>query len=347
MAAYDDRNGGAYGYGAQAPYHPHPSDPELAPRAGRPMSRWVNLAGAATSVVMILGLVVWGYKLAMRDLNGVPVIRAIDGPARIAPEDPGGELARHTGLAVNDVAGTGSAAPAPDRVVLAPAPIGLSDEDLPMGEMAKQIGAANAPMAAPAANGGVETSPEDTLIQAAVALPAAQDTPAPALDIPVEPAAESPEIPAPRPEEIALQKTPDVIPASVPGVSVSPRPLAKPERDSLLAAALEQAVTQSMSEQSGEDKTTDVDPASLSAGTRLAQLGAFDSAQDAKTAWDSAVQRFGALMQGKQRVIQKASSGGRDFYRLRVVGFNDVTEARQFCVALQAEGQNCIPTVVR
>ncbi|WP_295531436.1 SPOR domain-containing protein [uncultured Thioclava sp.] len=347
MAAYDDRNGGAYGYGAQAPYQTHPTDPEMAPRNGRAMSRWVNLAGAATSVVMIMGLVVWGYKLAMRDLNGVPVIRAIDGPARIAPEDPGGELARHTGLAVNDVAGTGSAAPAPDRVVLAPAPEGLSNEDLPMGEMTQQIGAADAPMAGPAQQGPSLAASEDALIQAAVALPATEDAPTPQLDIPVEPGAASPEIPELRPQEVALQATPDVIPASVPGVAVSPRPLPKPARDSLLAAALEQAVTRSMSGQAAENKVTDLDPASLSAGTRLVQLGAFDTAADAKAAWDSAAQRFGALMEGKQRVIQKAASGGRDFYRLRVVGFSDVTEARQFCVALQAEQQNCIPTVAR
>ncbi|MEZ5884853.1 MAG: SPOR domain-containing protein [Paracoccaceae bacterium] len=57
--------------------------------------------------------------------------------------------------------------------------------------------------------------------------------------------------------------------------------------------------------------------------------------------------QFGALMEGKQRVIQEASSGGRVFYRLRVHGFDDLAAARRFCAALVAEQANCIPAAVR
>ena len=42
-------------------------------------SRWVNVIGATCSVALVLGLVVWGYKLAVRDVNGVPVVRALEG----------------------------------------------------------------------------------------------------------------------------------------------------------------------------------------------------------------------------------------------------------------------------
>ena len=41
-------------------------------------SRWVNVIGATCSVALVLGLVVWGYKLAVRDVNGVPVVRALN-----------------------------------------------------------------------------------------------------------------------------------------------------------------------------------------------------------------------------------------------------------------------------
>jgi hypothetical protein len=78
--------------------------------------RVVNGAGALTSVVLVLGLAVWGYRLAVRDVTGVPVIRALEGPARSAPADPGGELAAHQGLSVNAVTADGTAAPpAPGR----------------------------------------------------------------------------------------------------------------------------------------------------------------------------------------------------------------------------------------
>ena len=32
-----------------------------------------------------------GLQLMMRDVNGIPVVRALDGPMRMAPTDPGGE----------------------------------------------------------------------------------------------------------------------------------------------------------------------------------------------------------------------------------------------------------------
>ncbi len=52
-------------------------------------------------------------------------------------------------------------------------------------------------------------------------------------------------------------------------------------------------------------------------------------------------------MNGKDRLIQRAESGGRTFYRLRAMGFDDLADARRFCSALVAEEAACIPVVVR
>jgi hypothetical protein len=82
-------------------------------------------------------------------------------------------------------------------------------------------------------------------------------------------------------------------------------------------------------------------------GSRLAQLGAFESAEVARTEWDRLSTRLGDLLDGKRRVVQRAESGGRTFYRLRVVGFDDLADARRFCSALQAEQAECIPVVTR
>ena len=81
----------------------------------------------------------------------------------------------------------------------------------------------------------------------------------------------------------------------------------------------------------------------IPAGTRLSQLGAFDSPEVARKEWDRLSARFGDYMDGKQRVIQKAQSGGRTFYRLRAIGFADLNDARRFCSALVAERADCIP----
>ncbi|WP_457646172.1 SPOR domain-containing protein, partial [Profundibacter sp.] len=88
-------------------------------------------------------------------------------------------------------------------------------------------------------------------------------------------------------------------------------------------------------------------PGSIPAGTRLAQLGAFESPEIAKQEWDRLYSRFTDYLQGKSRVIQKAESGGRTFYRLRAMGFDDLSDARRFCSALLAENAACIPVKVR
>ena len=93
--------------------------------------------------------------------------------------------------------------------------------------------------------------------------------------------------------------------------------------------------------------TLDVDPDTLPPGTRLAQLGAYDTPDIARSEWDRLYARFGDYMEGKNRVIQQASSGGRTFYRLRAMGFDDLSDARRFCSALVAENADCIPVASR
>ncbi|KAB2879921.1 MAG: SPOR domain-containing protein, partial [Albidovulum sp.] len=91
----------------------------------------------------------------------------------------------------------------------------------------------------------------------------------------------------------------------------------------------------------------DVTASTLVEGTRLVQIGAYPDEAQARLEWDKTAARFGALMDGKRRVIEPAVSGGETFYRLRVEGFDDLEEARRFCAAFKAEGAECVPTAVR
>lgn len=140
-----------------------------------------------------------------------------------------------------------------------------------------------------------------------------------------------------------------MIPASVPGVSTSLRPLTRPAgiRPQPVAAPA-----------AAEAPSSPVDPApvdagpveltgALPAGTTLVQLGAHGSTEIAATEWQRLQTRFPDFMADKDRVVQEAQSGGRIFYRLRALGFADHADASRFCAALVAEGERCIPVVVR
>jgi hypothetical protein len=85
----------------------------------------------------------------------------------------------------------------------------------------------------------------------------------------------------------------------------------------------------------------------LAIGTRLVQLGAFDTAEVARSEWERLAGRFPDYFAGRPRVVEAASSGGQTFYRLRAAGFEDLATSRRFCAVLVAQGAACIPVTVR
>ena len=263
------------------------------------LTRTVHLAGAAVSLALVAGIGVWGYKTVMRDVSGVPVVRAAAGPMRVAPVDPGGRQTPYQGLSVNAVIAEGPGDEPTDEPILAPAPLDLSFE----------------PAAATGEDAAVRLARmeglAETLAEGAPRLSEAPETPATADIRPVEGGLGRSLRPRPRPASLVT----------------SPEGVA-------LAAVAGRAVR-------------DVDPDSIAPGTRLAQLGAFASREIAQREWDRLAERFEVYLEGKARVIQKAESGGRSFYRLRAMGFEDLNDARRFCSALVAEDVECIPVVVR
>lgn len=305
---------------------------EYPPPEGGYISILLNWVGALTSLALIAGLSVWGYQLAVRDVSGVPVIVALEGPMRVAPEDPGGQLAAHQGLAVNAVAADGVAEAPADRLALAPPPTALTDEDLPRPRLAEATPPSADEVLAESAEPPAPVTPEeealalaDRLAEGAEPLSGTIRTPTPEV-----PLAEAPQV--------------RVIPDSVPGVRLSPRPVPRPDID-LTARAVAMAVASGVG--GPAIASIDVNPDSLPPGTRLVQLGAFESREIAVQEWDKVAERFDDYIEGRKRVIQRAESGGKTFYRLRVVGFDDISDARRFCAVLVAASANCIPVVTR
>lgn len=284
-------------------------------------------AGSICSVLVLLGAVYWAYELAVRDARGIPVVRAAEGPLRIAPATPGGEVSANQGLAVNSIAAKGGSEPLPDVLTLAPAPAQLAQEDVAETASVETASVETASVEAPALVEVTEAS----------AMPDAAQTPEVA-----QPAADS------ALTDLAT-KTPDVMPISdeaaveaalAMALSEGGEAVTKSNTDTAQPAELAVAAPKAA-------PASEVDPASVPAGTKLVQLGAFDNDALAREAWAGLQTQFADLIGSKSLIIQQAKSGGRVFYRLRAHGFADEDETRRFCAALLAENASCIPVSQR
>lgn len=305
---------------------------------GAPLGAALNLLGAAASLALVAGIGMWGYQLVMRDVSGVPVVRAVEGPMRVQPDDPGGLPADHQGLAVNAVAAKGTAEAPADRLILAPRPVDLADEDQP-AKPGEEVMAEKPETTERASDPGSVSSMVDRLLAGVLSGSDEQAETtvvkaAARIEQPVDVASAQEALTAEEPNDRIA--TPAVV--SGPGPARSLRPKLRP-----LRAAGAGPVATPVAVKPG----LDVDPDSLPVGTRLAQLGAFESPDLARQEWDRLAGKFSDYMDGKSRVVQKASSGGRTFYRLRAMGFDDLGDARRFCSVLVAEQADCIPVVTR
>ncbi len=319
-----------------------PASGQAAPPVAR-LSHLVSLAGAVSSVVLVVGLGIWGYKLAVRDVTGIPVIRAIAGPMRVAPENPGGEVAAHQGLAVNDVAAVGTAAPPPETLILAPRPVELTDEDAAAEQLdgttassVVQDTAALAPVVAPAAPLAAaepQGADPDAVAKALAEALATDPETAGVDDVPLD---EGP---------VEDMTTLDPNPEAAPVLRPRPRPA---NLGSVAAAGPAPSETApALGQSAAAVPAAEIDAAMIPAGTKLVQLGAFDTEDQARAEWVKLTNQFGTAFDGKALVVQSAVSGGRTFFRLRAHGFADETEARGFCLTLLEQNAACIPVEQR
>ncbi|GAB5446801.1 SPOR domain-containing protein [Gymnodinialimonas sp.] len=341
---YSGQGPDAYSYDGGYEYGYDQAAPASAPADASRVTQLINWAGALVSMALVIGMGVWAFQLLVRDVADVPVIRALDGPMRVAPENPGGSIAENQGLAVNRLAEGAEAAPVPDQLLLAPPPQDLSAVDLNPEPEPEVQAFENASAALPDIDAEIvpEVVPEvDT--DALIARLLEEATPLTDMDAPSlgEPAAEALGEPA-----VDLVARAEAIPISVPGVRRSPRPALRPAGLSARAPApaTESAVAEGVTD---DGAGFEIAASELETGTRLVQLGAFDTPDLARSEWTRLSGNFPDFFLGRARVIEEASSGGATFYRLRAHGFGDLSASRRFCAALVAQGAACIPVTVR
>ena len=262
-----------------------------------------------------------------RDVSGVPVIRDMSANARLVPENPGGQLAMHQGLSVNSVTADGSAGAPADTLTLAPRPTSLTDEDRPMGDTVTIVS---------------NYQPDNAYTQAAEPLPV------------LAPLAAEVIVPDP----LELSNVESVSATATLEVSLkagaftrSPLPKARPVRLAAVAADVNVPAVTSDANLNGVagdilaalGSENEMPTSQVAVGSPLVQFGAFQNEDIARAEWDRLVSKFDALMEDKTRIIEKAESGGRTFYRLRALGFADAADSNRFCAALTASNAACVP----
>lgn len=294
-----------------AEYQPQPDEGQ-APASASRAAQW---AGAVISLALVLGGIYWAYSIIVRDVSGIPVISASDKPLRVQPEDPGGRPADNQGLAVNDVVGVGSATTPAEMLILAPEPVDLVEDDQPLGQL---------PILAPVDETTDLTDAED----AQQALDLAESL--------IAEQAEEGEVAGGQEAILLAVLEATATPDAATGPTRVPVPQLRPNSVQPVVSAAPSAPV-----------TKEVDPDAVPDGARLVQLGAFDSEAVARSEWDRLAGIFPGYLDDKSRVIQRAASGGRVFYRLRALGFEDIEDARRFCAAFKARNQDCVPVLVR
>ena len=281
---------------------------------------WV---GAALSLSLLTGAIGWSYQLIVRDINQIPIVRAQLGPLRVAPDDPGGLTAANQGLSVTQLA-VNERPLLSDEIFLAPAAEVLSEENV-----ASQISEENSSITNKENFDTLEVSTENSLDLKI--LPEQNATGLASNNEAVLSTA------AFSPKKLEIENAVSLALALTNEADSSFNSL----RPKIRPVVLNQIQTDNIAQSVANELVV-----TLPVGSAVVQLGAFESKSLAKIEWQRLEALLGSVLTSKNMVIQKAESGGKVFYRLRAFGFDDLSDARQFCSAVN-DKVACIPVVTR
>ncbi len=281
---------------------------------------WV---GAALSLSLLTGAIGWSYQLIVRDISQIPIVRAQLGPLRVAPDDPGGLTAANQGLSVTQLA-VNERPLLSDEIFLAPAAEVLSEENV-----ALQISEENSSITNKENFDTLEVSTENSLDLKI--LPEQNATGLASNNEAVLSTA------AFSPKKLEIENAVSLALALTNEVNSSFNSL----RPKIRPVVLNQIQTDNIAQSVANELVV-----TLPVGSAVVQLGAFESKSLAEIEWQRLEALLGSVLTSKNMVIQKAESGGKVFYRLRAFGFDDLSDARQFCSAVN-DKVACIPVVTR
>ena len=268
--------------------------------------RWI---GAAASLGLVIGVIYWGFLLGQRDATDVPVIRAMEGNARVVPDDPQGTQADNQGLAVNEVLAETTPTAVDTTTTLAPTSQSVTAEDETMSAL--------------------QPAPTETTNSAPIVVDAAT------LMVEINPVAE----PSVAPDGMTM-------PVRRPDNFLQADPISDAIEGLLQELIPEEGDTSFETPDLPRPEPKFGNPL-LDPGAALIQLGAYNSLDDAGDVWDEYQTEHSDLLASTQRYIEPVESGGRLLYRLRAAGFDGLDQTRALCAALDARGIDCISVTVQ
>ena len=279
--------------------------------------------GAALSFFLLAGAMGWSYQLIVRDINQIPIVRAQLGPLRVAPDDPGGLTAANQGLSVTQLA-VNEKPLLSNEIHLAPAAEILNAEHL-----ALQV------------SEDVKSNTDDGTFE--IKEVNAENS------INLKEVSSEIEVDTGSKKEVVLskvafsQKKIEIENAVSLALSITDDPV---DSLTLLRPKIRPMISRRNNKTTGDQVVNNEPISNLPIGSAVVQLGAFESKNLAKSEWQRFEKILGSMLISKKMVVQKAESGGKIFYRLRASGFDDISDARQFCTAI-SDKIACIPVVTR
>jgi hypothetical protein len=259
-------------------------------------------------LAMFAGFVWLAYSEGVaRGRGETPVITADAGPARVAPENPGGAAEPYKGF----------------KIYEQPAP---PDDD-----------AAPAVSPPPATKPALTESPAPPAKAEAPAAPAKAEAPA----APAKVAAAAPKpAPALKASQLPPQPAAPIGPATAPprtlNAAASAPPAPKPVTTPPIASA---------PVASAPVTSTPVPNAPVAAGAAVLQIGAYKSQADADRAWATYKAKHASLLAGYSPDVKQVDLGEKGtWFRLRIAGFPSKDVASALCERLKADGGGCFPS---
>ncbi len=304
-----------------------------------------SIGSALALAVIIVGFFLWIYQTANRNVFEVPVVKALEKPMRVLPEDPGGRVIAHQDLSINEVIEEGATQAPVSQIELAPGAVTLQPGDVPATLAPPEVIQTPLSLSSQASEDSVapEQSEEGQEGTAPVRMDSETAT-ASAVDEEATSTLEEAVVPRSEAEETSAPVSPSAPVASAPTASptalISALPTMRPE--GLVQNFSEFSAPPSELPSAAPSAVETLLASALSPSTsHMVQLGVFDSEAAARNDWNRLTIRIGNAFEGKTPIIETSLSGGEMFYRLRTGGFVSTQEAWEFCALLERASENC------